>query len=114
MVFLNDLMDAWPADEEPVSLCKPQLQEHPRSSLSVLWSMVPDQLRWFLTRAGEELEPHSAPVENNFWCHAQGAFFAGEGCGGRTALELCALDLAPTVSQFSMLGVCPLYSTRRL
>ena len=31
MVFLNDVMDAWPAGEEltHISLCKAQLQEQP-------------------------------------------------------------------------------------
>ena len=59
---LDDVMDAWPAGEErsPLSLCKPQLQEHPRSSLSVVCSLVLDQLLWFLAREGEQLELQSS------------------------------------------------------
>ena len=64
MDTLDDVMDAWPAGEErsPLSLCKPQLQEHPRSSLSVVCSVVLDQLLWFLAQGGEKFELQSSQV----------------------------------------------------
>ena len=61
MDSLDDVMDAWPAGDgrAPLSLCKPQLQEHPRPSLSIVWSVVLDQLLWFLAKGGEKLELQS-------------------------------------------------------
>ena len=38
--------------------------------------------------------------------------FSSGGCGGRTALELCALEVAPTGSKFPMLGGSPRYPQR--
>ena len=67
---LDDVMDAWPAGEEraPLSLCKPQLQEHPRSSLSVVCFLVLDQTLWFLARGGEKFELQGSQVRGErFW-----------------------------------------------
>ena len=112
MDSLDDVMDASPAGEEltPISLCKPQLQEHPRSSLSVVCSMVLDQLLWLLARGGEKLELQSSEVSGERFSGKRAiseCLFSSGGCGGRTDLELCALDLALTGSQFPMLGGSP-------